>query len=111
MKEVHFYVDTKEETIPDKDLSDLLISFADTKDAFKRGDIIIRTTDLTFLSFDRIERGYDIFVHCNGRTIKMYPGMDSMSHKDIRFAHDIRRLLVGGYFNCDFDYNFNSFGD
>lgn len=107
MKEIHFYIDVKEETISDDILSDVLINYAETKKAIEEGQEIIHTTDISHLSFCLIDRGYDIYVHCNGRSLKMYPGMDSAGNKDIRSAHDIRRLLVGGYFNADFDYNFN----
>lgn len=105
-KEIHFYIDVKEETIPDNILSDVLINYADTKNAIRNKQEIIHTTDISHLSFCLIDKGYDIYVHCNGRTLKMYPGMDSVGGKDIRRAHDIRKMLVGGYFNADFDYNF-----
>ena len=106
--EIHFYIDVKEETIPDDILSDDLINYADTKKAIENRQEIIHTMDISHLSFCLIDKGYDIYVHCNGRALKMYPGMDSVGGKDIRYTHDIRRLLVGGYFNEDFDYNFNA---
>lgn len=106
--EIHFYIDVEEETVSEKILSDILISFADTKKAIGNKQKIIHTTDISHLSFCLIDRGYDIYVHCNGKVLKMYPGMDSAGGKDIRYGHDIRKLLVGGYFNADFDYNFNA---
>ena len=108
-REIHFYIDVKEETIPDNILSDVHISYTGTGKAIRNKQRIIHTMDISHLSFGLIDKGYDIYVHCNGRTLKMYPGMDSAGGKDIRHAHDIRKMLVRGYFNTDFDYNFNTY--
>jgi hypothetical protein len=62
----------------------------------------IHTTSLVDLSFELIDKGYDIFVVKNGRTLHCYPGMNSVGNKDIRYGHNLMKLVVGGYFDKDF---------
>ena len=59
--EIHFYIDVKEETIPDDILSDAFINYADTKKAIENRQEIIHTMDISHLSFCLIDRGYDIY--------------------------------------------------
>ena len=43
-----------------------------------------------------------LYVVKNGVKLEFYPGMPNKRNKDIRPAHDIRRLIVAGFFDEDF---------
>lgn len=101
--EIHFYFDTEDSTITETELDDLIIDYKTTEESLSRKEPLIRTTCLSWLSFDRIDEGYDVYVHRNGVYKKMYPGMESVHNKDIRKEHNLMRLFTGGYFNSDFN--------
>ena len=63
----------------------------------------IHTTSLVDLGFDLIDKGYDIFVVKNGTKLHCYPGMATLSCKNIRYGHNLMKLVVGGTFDDDFN--------
>lgn len=78
-------------------------SYLETCKAIKDNNYDIWTYDLSHLSFDMIDLGYTIIIANNGKFLTCYPGMDSEGKKDIRKAHNLWRLLLGGYFDKDLD--------
>lgn len=83
--------------------SSFYITHEDTLNALLQEQIDIHTTSLIDLWFaDLLNKGYKIYVVKNGVTLEFYPGMPNKGNKDIRPEHDIRRLIVTGFFDEDF---------
>lgn len=78
----------------------------ETQKAINERQTNIVTYDLSYLSFDMLTLGYEIEVVNGEHKISMYPGMETAHQKEIKFGHNIRRMLMGGYFNDDLDVNF-----
>lgn len=79
-------------------------TYDETEQAIDAGDEDIKTTSLASLTFDLITLGYQIFVVRNGIKKEFYPGMDSKStNKDIRFQHNIMKLIRAHVFDKDFE--------
>ena len=107
-KEIYFILDTFEYKFISLPTIDCY-SYLDTEEAIKNGCKRIRTYDLLHLSFDLLELGYRIYLVKDARVLEVYPGMYNYSNKDIRFAHNLRRLLLGGFFNTALNINNNKF--
>lgn len=56
----------------------------------------IFTTSLININFELLDFGYDIYIICGDKRTKIYPGMDVETGKEIRFGHNLRRLILGG---------------
>ena len=56
----------------------------------------IFTTSLININFDLLDLGYDIYVICGDKRTKIYPGMHVETCKEIKFGHNLRRLILGG---------------
>lgn len=69
-------------------------------------DYII-TSSLAHLSFDLINDGYDIYLCCKGKEVKIEPHMDLTGIgepcKDLRFGHNIFKLFRAGIFDNLFE--------
>lgn len=76
-------------------------SYFDTELAIRNKLDNIITYDLGHLSFDLENLGYDIFIGYNGHTRQFYTGMSTANGKELRFGHNLRRLLLGGALNND----------
>ena len=107
-KEIYFVLDTFEYPFISMPAIDCY-SYLDTEEAIKCGCKRIRTYDLLHLSFDLLERGYRIYLVKDAKVLEVYPGMDNFSNKDIRFGHNLRRLLLGGFFDTMLDLDRNKF--
>lgn len=107
-KEIYFVLDTFEYPFISMPTIDCY-SYLDTEEAIKCGCKRIRTYDLLHLSFDLLERGYRIYLVKDAKVLEVYPGMDNFSNKDIRFGHNLRRLLLGGFFDTMLDLDRNKF--
>ena len=107
-KEIYFVLDTFEYPFISMPTIDCY-SYFDTEEAIKCGCKRIRTYDLLHLSFDLLERGYRIYLVKDAKVLEVYPGMDNFSNKDIRFGHNLRRLLLGGFFDTMLDLDRNKF--
>ena len=83
--------------------------YYNTECAIQRGEEHIMTHSIAHLSFDLITLGYQIFVSYKDRIIEMKPGMNNASDKDIRFAHNIRKMLIAGFFNEDLGVEYPDF--
>lgn len=84
-------------------------SYFDTEEAIKNNIQHIVTYDIGHLSFDLNDLGYNIFIGYNGRTKEFYPGMSTANGKELRFAHNLRRLLIGGALDNDLGIDRNKF--
>ena len=107
-KEIYFVLDTFEYLFISMPTIDCY-SYLDTEEAIKCGCKRIRTYDLLHLSFDLLELGYRIYLVKDAKVLEVYPGMDNFSNKDIRFGHNLRRLLLGGFFDSMLDIDRNKF--
>lgn len=93
-KEIHFHKD-----YPLNGMAGIYLTHNQTKDAIKRKERLIHTTSLTNLSFDLLDDGYRIYLHENEKVLECKLGSMEGTDKDIRRAHDIRRLVVAEVFH------------
>ena len=84
-------------------------SYLDTEEAIKHNYECIFTYDLMHLSFDLLELGYRIYLVTDKKVLEVYPGMYNYTKKDIRFSHNLRRLLLGGFFDSMLGLDRNKF--
>lgn len=87
----------------------LCYSYFDTEEAIKNKLSHIVTYDIGHLSFDLEELGYSIFIGYNGHSKQFYSGMSTANGKELRHAHNLRRLLIGGALDNDLNINRNKF--
>lgn len=102
MMEIHFH----------KDMVDLMwvkacrVTHNDTIGDIKNGEEIIHTSAISALDFAwLIDLGYKIILHENGKSAICCEGSTVLTDKEIRKAHDIRRIWIGGGFNGYFYKN------
>lgn len=84
-------------------------SYFDTEEAINNNIQYIVTYDIGHLSFDLEELGYDIFIGYNGYTKQFKSGMSTKNGKELRHAHNLRRLLIGGALDNDLNIDHNKF--
>ena len=84
-------------------------SYFDTEEAINNNIHHIVTYDIGHLSFDLEELGYDIFIGYNGHSKQFYSGMSTANGKELRKAHNLRRLLISGALDNDLHINRNKF--
>ena len=87
----------------------LCYSYFDTEEAINNKLQHIVTYDIGHLSFDLEDLGYSIFIGYNGRTKEFHSGMSTTNGKELRKAHDLRRLLIGGALDNDLKIDRNKF--
>lgn len=87
----------------------LCYSYFDTEEAIKNDLPHIVTYDIGHLSFDLEELGYTIFIGYNGHSKEFHTGMSTANGKELRFAHNLRRLLIGGALDNDLGIERNKF--
>ena len=102
MREIHFH----------KDMVDFMwvkacrVTHNDTIEDIKNGEEIIHTSAISALDFAwLIDLGYKIILHENGKSAICCEGTTVLTDKEIRKAHDIRRIWIGGGFNGYFYKN------
>ena len=76
-------------------------SYIDTEQAIENKITNILTYDIGHLSFDLETLGYKIFIGYNGKYKHFTVGMSTANGKELRFAHNLRRLLIGGALDND----------
>ena len=87
----------------------LCYSYFDTEEAIKNNISHIVTYDIGHLSFDLENLGYTIFIGYNGHSKQFYTGMSTANGKELRFGHNLRRLLIGGALDNDLGIERNNF--
>lgn len=92
-KEIHFYKDECFE-------HDAIKSHNQTTDAIKEGNTIIHTYAISALSFSYLlDMGYRIYLHENNKSFEIKLGHVVATDREIRKAHNIRTIWIGGGFN------------
>lgn len=97
-KEIHFYED--EASL--KYASIYYFTAEGTRKAINAGDDIIHTTQMALLSFSLVDKGYDIWLHKNDKSVRIKEHMPEIE-KDIRKVHNLFRLWIAGTFNKAFE--------
>ena len=87
----------------------LCYSYFDTEEAIKNNLPHIVTYDIGHLSFDLEDLGYTIFIGYKGHSKQFYTGMSTANGKELRKAHNLRRLLIGGALDNDLNIDRNNF--
>ena len=87
----------------------LCYSYFDTEEAIKNNLQHIVTYDIWHLSFDLEDLGYTIFIGYKGHSKQFYTGMSTANGKELRKAHNLRRLLIGGALDNDLNIDRNNF--
>ena len=98
MNEIQFYKDIR--SVPDSVYNIIHYTHDETMNAIGERNATIHTTALSALSFsDLLDSGYRIFLHENHRSFECKVGSVVATDKEIRKAHDIRRIWIGGGFS------------
>lgn len=84
-------------------------SYFDTELAIHNNLPNIWTYDIGHLSFDLNSLGYHIVIVHNENFLYIYEGMSTANGKELRFTHDLRKLLIGGAFDNDLNIDRNKF--
>jgi hypothetical protein len=94
-KEIHFYKDIV--SIPE---GWVYHTHNETMEVVKLNKSIIYTTAISALDFAYLlDCRYDIYLHENNKSFQIKEGNVVATDKEIRKAHDIRKLWIGGGFN------------
>lgn len=76
-------------------------SFLDTEAAIENNLDGIWTYDIGHLSFDLLDLNYNIVLAYDGKYMLLEDGMTLDSGKELRKAHNLRRLLIAHAFDAD----------
>ena len=93
-------------TVPERTLC---YSYFDTEEAIQNNIQHIVTYDIGHLSFDLEDLGYEIFIGYKGHSKQFYTGMSTVNGKELRYGHNLRRLLIGGALDNDLHIERNKF--
>lgn len=84
----------------------VLSHYCETEAAIKRGDQCIITTQIAHISFDIIDKGYDVYLCYKDKKVKVEEGMMLGEDREYRLARpsyyddaDILDCLMSGYFD------------
>lgn len=98
MKEIHFYKDLKDISLP-KFLRDFYSSHNETIRAIKDDEKVIHTVALSALCFSNLlDKEYKIFLHENGKCGELHKGVTELTDKELRKGHNISNIWIGGGF-------------
>lgn len=84
-----------------EDVAVYCYSYIDTEEAIDNKLEVIWTYDIGHLSFDLETLEYDIFIGYKGKLKQFKTGMSTTNGKELRFGHNLRRLLMGGALDND----------
>ena len=99
-KEIHFYKDLSSAGV----MNNVLTNHNATTQAIKIGDDVIHTFAISALDFaSLLDKGYDIYLHENHKSFQIKEGHVEATEKEIRKAHNIMNVWIGGGF-ADFFY-------
>ena len=95
-KEIHFYKDASSAGV----MNNVLTTHNATTQAIKIGDDVIHTFAISALDFaSLLDKGYDIYLHENHKSFQIKEGHVEATDKEIRKAHNIMNVWIGGGFN------------
>ena len=95
-KEIHFYKDASSAGV----MNNVLTTHNITKQAIKIGDDVIHTFAISALDFaSLLDKGYDIYLHENHKSFQIKEGHVEATDKEIRKAHNIGNIWIGGGFD------------
>ena len=78
----------------------LAISYSETSKLLTEEHSIIITTSIAHLSFDLLDKGYEIFLCYKGRIVKIEPHMDMGENgMDLKRSNNILKMFRAGVFN------------
>lgn len=84
----------------------VLSHYCETEAAIKRGDQCIITTSIAHISFDIIDKGYDVYLCYKDKKVKVEEGMMLGEDREYRLARpsyyddaDILHCFMSGYFD------------
>lgn len=84
-------------------------SYLATEQALRYNKPRIVTNSLAHASFDLLNNGYTLYVYTHAAgLVEFHPGMKNSHDKDIRFGHNIRKLIIAGAFDEDLKINRNN---
>lgn len=100
MKEIYFLVDGLIQCNLDNCLEGCKIctTYDSTEDAIKNGIAKIATYSMAHFTFDLLDKGYNIYLVNDGNFVKITPHMSEID-KDLKKAHNIRKLFLAGVFD------------
>jgi hypothetical protein len=84
-------------------------TYFSTEEAIKRKENPVITSDLSHLSFDLEDLGYEIYICYDGKLTHFYTGMATANGKELRKAHNLIRLFLGGALDDDLGISRKSF--
>jgi acyl carrier protein len=97
-KTIHFYKDASSAGC--MMLDKVLTTHNATTQAIKIGDDDIHTFAISALDFaSLLDKGYDIYLHENHKSFQIKEGRVEATDKEIRKAHNIRTIWIGGGFD------------
>lgn len=98
MKQIHFWKDTNNIGSIMYELT--LKTHNATMSAIRIGEEIIHTYAISALDFSYLlDCGYDIYLHENGKSFQIKEGNVVATDKEIRKAHNIEKIWIGGGFS------------
>jgi hypothetical protein len=99
MKEIHFYKDLNPHLKYPDEYTGIYLTHNETLNAINNNYPQIHTTAISTLNFGwLLDLGYDIYLHENGRTLKVHEGTIDATDKEIRKGHNILRIWIAGVF-------------
>lgn len=92
-------------TQPQNEDTTVCYTYLETFSAIKHREKNIVTYSLANISFDLLNYGYKIVIKNKDKSIELFPGMKSIGQKEIRYSHNMLRVIMAGYFDDDIDIN------
>ena len=98
-KQIHFYIDFKSGS--DRLMSnEMIFTHKSTMFDIERNEQIIHTFAISALYFgDLLDKGYNIYLHENNKTLHIKEGYFEEFNRTIRKPHDIKKMWIAGAFN------------
>lgn len=80
----------------------ILTTYDETCSAIAHKEEEIFTTSIANMSFDLIDKGYEIYICQRNHSLQIKPGMSQIK-KDLQKTHNILKLFLGGTFDTYFE--------
>lgn len=97
-KQIHFYIDFKSGSHL-LEYNDILFTHNSTMSDIEKNETIIHTFAISALYFgDLLDKGYNIYLHENNKTLHIKEGYFEEFNRVIRKPHDIKKMWIAGTF-------------